>query len=165
MLEQSKNTIISEHAFSCTCLTKNIANFRDKFMVKISLECFRHGILTTGTKERIYNNWYRVGLRIVHVGFSMSNAVYELIKTCSQVPAAAREERRPAKSRESLARKTEATRMPFCMVLVTWVPMRKAPANSSTAAVSTACRSVSAPDPTDVPIAFATSFAPMFHAM
>lgn len=40
-----------------------------------------------------------------------------------------------------------------------------APENSNTAAVSTACRSDRAPDPTEVPIAFATSFAPMFQAM
>uniref|UniRef100_A0A0E0NH70 Uncharacterized protein n=1 Tax=Oryza rufipogon TaxID=4529 RepID=A0A0E0NH70_ORYRU len=50
------------------------------------------------------------------------------------IQSAARDDNNPAKSRESFPWKTDATRMPFCMVLVTWVPIRNAPENSSTAA-------------------------------
>ncbi len=50
-------------------------------------------------------------------------------------------------------------------VSVTWDPTRTAPANSKTPASTTACFIVSAPEPTDVPMALATSLAPMFQAM
>ena len=56
-------------------------------------------------------------------------------------------------------------RMPFRTVSVTASPAKKAPANSNTAAMITACLRVKAREPTDVPMAFATSFAPMFQAM
>ena len=56
-------------------------------------------------------------------------------------------------------------RIPLRTVLVTASPAKKAPANSKIAAIMTACLRVSARDPTEVPIAFATSFAPMFQAM
>ncbi len=51
--------------------------------------------------------------------------------------------------------------IPLRMVLVTCPPARKAPENSKTAAMMTACRTEIAPEPTDVPMALATSFAPM----
>lgn len=86
-------------------------------------------------------------------------------QTCNQVPAAAREDRRPAKSRVLFSWNTLAMMIPFCIVLVTCVPISRAPENSSTAAVSTAWRMVRAPEPTEVPIALATSLAPMFQAM
>ena len=50
--------------------------------------------------------------------------------------------------------------MPLRMVSVTAPPISTAPLNSHTAAMATASRSVSAPDPTDVANAFDTSFAP-----
>ena len=57
------------------------------------------------------------------------------------------------------------TRIPFRTVSVTASPAKKAPQNSKTAAIMTACFRVRALEPTDVPIALATSFAPMFQAM
>ena len=53
----------------------------------------------------------------------------------------------------------------FRTVSVTASPAKNAPANSNTAAMMTACFRVSAREPTLVPMAFATSFAPMFQAM
>lgn len=55
--------------------------------------------------------------------------------------------------------------MPLLTVSVTLGPISTAPANSRMPARMIALSSVSAPDPTDVPMAFATSFAPMPHAM
>src|SRR3990170_4978612 len=55
--------------------------------------------------------------------------------------------------------------MPWRIVAVTSPPARNAPANSNTAAMTIACLIVTAPEPTDVPIAFATSFAPIPQAM
>ena len=54
--------------------------------------------------------------------------------------------------------------MPFLIVEVTSPPARKAPRNSNTAAIITACFKVRALLPTEVPIAFATSLAPIPHA-
>ncbi len=87
------------------------------------------------------------------------------LHTWSQVPAAPREESIPQNSKESLPLKIPTVKIPDCIVWLTWEPTMNAPENSNTAAVSTACRSDRAPDPTEVPIAFATSFAPMFQAM
>ena len=56
-------------------------------------------------------------------------------------------------------------RMPLRTVSVTASPAKKAPQNSKIAAMITACLRVRARLPTEVPIAFATSFAPIFHAM
>ena len=57
------------------------------------------------------------------------------------------------------------TRTPFRTVSVTASPAKKAPRNSKTAAMIIALRNVRALLPTLVPIAFATSLAPMFQAM
>ena len=54
--------------------------------------------------------------------------------------------------------------MPFLIVEVTSPPARKAPRNSNIAAMITACFRVRALLPTDVPIALATSLAPIPHA-
>ena len=54
--------------------------------------------------------------------------------------------------------------MPFLIVEVTSPPARKAPRNSNTAAIITACLRVKALLPTDVPIALATSLAPIPQA-
>ena len=54
--------------------------------------------------------------------------------------------------------------MPFLIVEVTSPPARKAPRNSNIAAIITACLRVRALLPTEVPIAFATSLAPIPHA-
>ncbi len=56
-------------------------------------------------------------------------------------------------------------KIPFLTVFVTASPAKNAPANSNIAAIITACFRVSAREPTEVPMAFATSFAPIFHAM
>ena len=50
--------------------------------------------------------------------------------------------------------------MPFRMVDVTSPPAKYAPANSKIMAMIMACLMVMAPDPTEVPIALATSLAP-----
>ena len=55
--------------------------------------------------------------------------------------------------------------IPLRIVLVTCPPARKAPANSKIAAIMIACLTLNAPDQTEVPIAFATSFAPIPHVM
>ena len=56
-------------------------------------------------------------------------------------------------------------KIPFLTVSVTASPAKKAPQNSNTAAITTACLNVRAREPTEVPIALATSLAPMFHDM
>ena len=53
--------------------------------------------------------------------------------------------------------------IPFLTVSVTASPAKNAPQNSNTAAIITACFNVSAREPTEVPIALATSLAPIFH--
>jgi hypothetical protein len=55
--------------------------------------------------------------------------------------------------------------MPLRMVFVTVPPASMAPPNSKIAATIIAPRRVSAPEPTEVPMALATSLAPMFQAM
>jgi len=55
--------------------------------------------------------------------------------------------------------------IPFAIVEVTRFPKTTAPRNSNTAAIIMTCFIVRAPVPTEVPIAFARSFAPMFQAM
>ena len=56
-------------------------------------------------------------------------------------------------------------KIPFRTVSVTASPAKKAPKNSKIAAAIIAFLKVRAPLPTLVPIALATSFAPMFQAM
>ena len=68
-----------------------------------------------------------------------------------------------AKALVTVSKSTE--RIPFLTVSVTASPAKNAPANSKTAATITACFNVKAREPTDVPIALATSLAPMFQAM
>ena len=51
------------------------------------------------------------------------------------------------------------------IVSATFEPTKNAPQNSKIPASTTARRNVIAPDPTGVPMALATSLAPMFHAM
>ena len=72
-----------------------------------------------------------------------------------------------AKSFENASSTTSKStdRMPFLTVSVTASPAKNAPQNSKIAAIITACFRVKALEPTDVPIALATSFAPIFHAM
>ncbi len=55
--------------------------------------------------------------------------------------------------------------MPLRMVAVTSPPASTAPASSKTAAIITACLNVRDLEPTEVPIALATSFAPIPQAM
>ncbi len=55
--------------------------------------------------------------------------------------------------------------IPLRMVLVTVPPAMKAPANSKMAAIRIACLTVMAPEPTEVPMALATSLAPMPQVM
>ena len=55
--------------------------------------------------------------------------------------------------------------MPFLIVEVTSPPAKYAPKNSNIAAIITACLRVIALLPTEVPIALATSFAPIPNAI
>ena len=55
--------------------------------------------------------------------------------------------------------------IPLFMVSVTSPPAKYAPANSNTIAIIIACLAVIVPDPTDVPIAFDTSLAPIPNAI
>ena len=55
--------------------------------------------------------------------------------------------------------------MPFAIVSVTRSPKSTAPKSSKTAAIMTTCLIDKDPVPTEVPIAFARSFAPIFQAM
>ena len=68
-----------------------------------------------------------------------------------------------ANSLVTVSKSTE--RMPLRTVSVTASPAKNAPANSNTAATITACFNVNAREPTEVPIALATSLAPMFQAI
>ena len=91
-----------------------------------------------------------------------------LVAIVSQTAAAIIAEMNPyiksfAKSSVTVSKST--VNIPFLTVSVTASPAKKAPQNSKIAAIITACLKVKALDPTDVPIALATSLAPMFHAM
>ena len=55
--------------------------------------------------------------------------------------------------------------MPLRTVAVTSPPANTAPANSKITAIMTACLNVIAPEPTEVPIALATSLAPIPQAI
>ena len=81
--------------------------------------------------------------------------------TISQVPAAVSEASIPNFSVSSDAVVMAGSRIPPRIVFVTCPPTSHAPRNSKMAATITACTSVNAREPTDVPMAFATSFAPI----
>ena len=85
--------------------------------------------------------------------------------TISSVPAEASAASIPYRTSSGFCSTRTASSIPLRTVLVTWPPARKAPVNSSRPATRTAPVMVSAPDPTLVPIAFATSFAPIAQAM
>ena len=55
--------------------------------------------------------------------------------------------------------------IPFATVRLTWLPTSIAPENSKMAATMIACLNVRLRAPTLVPIALATSLAPIFHAI
>ncbi len=86
------------------------------------------------------------------------------LATINQVPAASSAASMP-RTRISGDGTTEASMIPLRMVLVTWPPARKAPENSKIAAMMIALRTVMAPDPTEVPMALATSLAPTPQVM
>ena len=93
-----------------------------------------------------------------------------LVAIVSQVAAAIIAAINPkAMSKENnsstIGSRKSTVRIPFLTVSVTASPAKNAPQNSNIAAIITACLRVSARDPTEVPIAFATSFAPIFHDM
>ncbi len=83
----------------------------------------------------------------------------------SQTPAASRLASMPYTRISGESRMDAGSMMPLRMVFVTWPPARNAPANSKIAAMTIAWRTVMAPDPTDVPIALATSLAPIPQVM
>jgi len=96
---------------------------------------------------------------VVETGHPMYEA------NCSHAPAASNDASMPSMNADPSPAKIVGSTMPLRTVSDTCEPTRKAPANSRRAARITARRSVSAPEPTDVPMALATSFAPMPHAM
>lgn len=83
-----------------------------------------------------------------------------LVATRSHSPTASKTHIMPYISTSGSRSYAATSAMPLRMVSVTAPPNSTAPLNSHTAAMATASRSVSAPDPTDVANAFDTSFAP-----
>ena len=83
----------------------------------------------------------------------------------SQTAAARRADSMPMTSRLGSFSSASASMMPLRIVDVTSPPARNAPRNSNTPAITMATPTVMAPEPTDVPIEFATSFAPIAQAM
>ena len=87
------------------------------------------------------------------------------LASISQVPAAKSAESIPNTKRSGLSANTPESTMPLRMVEVTSPPAKYAPANSNTMAIKMACLIVRALEPTEVPIALATSFAPTPQAI
>ena len=85
--------------------------------------------------------------------------------TVSQAAAARSADSMPMTSRFGSCSRASASTMPLRIVEVTSPPARNAPRNSNTPAIRMATPTVMAPEPTDVPIEFATSFAPIAQAM
>ena len=83
----------------------------------------------------------------------------------SHVAAAKSEASIPYTNNSGLDENAPASRIPFLTVAVTSPPAKTAPANSKITAMMTACLNVIAPEPTEVPMAFATSFAPIPQAI
>lgn len=80
-------------------------------------------------------------------------------------PAANKDANIPYTNRCGSLANNAASSMPLRIVAVTSPPARIAPENSKITAIIIACLIVTAPEPTDVPIALATSFAPIPQAM
>ncbi len=85
--------------------------------------------------------------------------------TINQTPAASNDASMPNTSSSGLPASRSASMMPLRMVAVTWPPASTAPRNSNIAAMTTAWRRLNAREPTDVPMALATSLAPIPQAM
>ena len=85
--------------------------------------------------------------------------------TVSQAAAARSADNMPMTSTSGSCWRDSASMMPLRIVEVTSPPARNAPRNSKTPAIRMAPPTVRAPAPTDVPIEFATSLAPIAHAM
>ena len=87
--------------------------------------------------------------------------------TTNHIPAANRDESIPKISNSGLSSKPalSISIMLLLIVEVTSPPASQAPVNSKTIAIIMACLIVIARAPTEVPIAFATSFAPTPHAI
>jgi len=87
-----------------------------------------------------------------------------LVAICSHKPQAISTDTIPIKNTCGLAANTCAFTTPVARVSETPCPNSTAPENSSMPATIIACRSVSAFEPTDVPIELATSLAPKLAA-
>ena len=85
--------------------------------------------------------------------------------TISQIPAASSAANMPKTNISGFSEMGAGSMIPLRIVLVTCPPARKAPANSNRAAITIAWRAVIAPEPTEVPMALATSFAPIPQVM
>ena len=85
--------------------------------------------------------------------------------TSRNVPAPTSDASMPMTNRSGWAATTSGLIKPPLMVWVTSPPASQAPRNSKMPAMMTACQMVTAPEPTDVPMALATSLAPMPQAM
>ena len=83
----------------------------------------------------------------------------------NHIPAANRDEIIPSTRYSGIAEKYSGSIIPLRMVEVTSPPAKYAPANSKIMAITIACFIVNALEPTDVPIALATSFAPIPQAI
>ena len=85
--------------------------------------------------------------------------------TSSHVPAASNAASMPYTNSCGSSCNSSGSIMPLRIVLVTSPPANQAPRNSKTTAIKIACLMVIAFDPTEVPIALATSFAPTPQAI
>ena len=83
----------------------------------------------------------------------------------SHVAAASSADSMPNTSNSGVSVSTAGSMIPLRFVEVTSPPARYTPANSKIAAMMMACFNVRALEPTEVPMAFATSFAPIPQAM
>src|SRR5690606_18529531 len=82
-----------------------------------------------------------------------------------QHPAARGADSMPETSRCGVSVMGAGSTMPLRMVAVTSPPARYAPRNSNIMAITIACRMVKAREPTEVPMALATSLAPIPQAI
>ena len=82
----------------------------------------------------------------------------------TQTPAESREANIPSINLSGSAASKLGSTIPLLIVLVTYPPASAAPRVFAMIDMTTACLSVMAPEPTEVPIAFARSLAPILAA-
>merc|ERR1719453_381425 len=94
----------------------------------------------------------------------VETGISKRVATTSQMATDVITQRQPHISSGGLSLNTSSSAMPLRMVLTTSPPRKVAPTNSMTTAMTHACLTVRALEPTEVANALATSFAPMPNA-